>query len=384
MADSTNNILFLDTPTGLAGDMLTAALLDLGADKEQLLAHLRRLPLDHWEMKEETVVTHGITGKSIEFLTEEGHIHRHLSDIFRLLDGADFPAGADAFIRRAFTLLAEAEAKVHGCSPEEIHFHEVGAMDSILDICSVGLLLQELHISEVYCTDLPLSSGTVRCAHGIMPVPAPAAAELLKGLRMKGTDLTGELITPTGAALLRAMDAKQTALPPVIITATGGGVGQRELPLPNMVRAMLCVKGDSTSDTVDIITANVDDCSGELLSALTAAVMDKGALDICYIPMTMKKGRPAWQIQIMTRSGQGEAFAQLLMEHTTTIGCRIREERRMVAERQCFTVNTPYGPVTMKKSGSTCLPENDSVAERAKACGVSWKAVYLAALKAEE
>ena len=385
MGASTKRFLYLNPITGIAGDMFFAALLDLGGDQGWVEEQLRRLPLENWTMQVEERQSLGIRGLHLQFCTEESHVHRHLSPILNMIDQAQFPPKARDIAKKTFIRLAEAEAQVHSCTPEDIHFHEVGAMDSLLDICGVALLLNQLQIEEVYCGVLPLSRGYVDCAHGRLPVPAPAAAKLLQGFHLVGTELEGELITPTGAALLAALGAQQTPPPAFSLLSQGQGLGSRTLPIPNALWAMLCQTEAETDlgldqDEIEMLKANVDDSSGELLGHLTETLLQAGALDVCTMPIFMKKARPAWQIQIIAKLGQGQSLAKLLFQESTVIGCRITRERRFVQPRRSFSVATPYGPVLVKASGNTLAPEADSVRQCAAEAQVPWKQVYQAAL----
>jgi len=383
VAASLAGIIYIDAPTGLAGDMLLAALLDAGADQEALLAALRRLPIGDWTLTVTPVSQQGLAGLDVAIAYPHQHQHRYLADIEAIISAAAFPARADALARQAFRLLAEAEAAAHGCSPEEVHFHEVGAVDSILDICGVALLMDMLEIREVYCSPLPLSGGYVDCEHGRLPVPAPAVLQLLQGFRLVPSEIRGEAVTPTGAALLKALGARP-AMPDFILEKVGKGAGKRQLGVVNMVRVLL---GSSTAagpdrDMVEVLYANIDDCGGETLAALWEQAFALGALDMCYSPLLMKKGRPAWQLQMIVPDGRSATFAPLLFAETTTLGCRVSREYRYKAPRQQLTADTPYGPVAVVWSGNTLAPEADSVREAAAAQQVPFKEVYNAALAA--
>ncbi|MDO4732760.1 MAG: nickel pincer cofactor biosynthesis protein LarC [Bacillota bacterium] len=384
MAPLIAELLYIDAPTGLAGDMLLAGLLDCGAELEPILRELRKLDLGPWELKAEKISQHGIMAMQVDIEYPHQHQHRHLSDIRKLIQDAGFPPAAEERALLTFQILAQAEAAAHGCDIEEVHFHEVGAVDSILDICAVSLALHQLQVEQVYCSELPLSRGWVDCAHGRLPVPAPAVANLLLGMKVHGSTLEGELITPTGAALLKAMGAKQIPPPAFGILCHGRGAGHRELSQPNAVHLIL---GDSERrvyhrDVVDVLRTNIDDSSGETLAVLWEKAFAMGAMDMCYSPLLMKKGRPAWQLQMIVPEGQADKFACLIFAETGSIGCRVNRERRLVAERNIINVYTQYGKVAVKISGNNIAPEAESARAAAAQAGVPFKEVYAAALTA--
>jgi len=377
-------ILSIDAPTGLAGDMLLAGLLELGADWGALEPCLRRLPLDDWQLDYQKIKLEGITHGQVDFICPHQHCHRHLSQIIAMIEQADFPSRAENLAIEAFRRLARAESQVHGCSPEEVAFHEVGAMDSILDICSVALALEQLGVEQVYCSSLPLSRGWVDCAHGRLPVPAPATLKLLQGFTLHNTDFTGELITPTGAALLLALSASQQPAPAFTLLAEGRGAGHRKLPVPNGVILLLGEIQQQESapeeDWVEMLWANLDDCSGELLGNFSEIALAEGALDVAFLPIYMKKSRPAWQVQLIAADGQGQHFGELLLRHTTALGCRIQRQKRLILPRWQQQVSTKYGDITVKMAEGNMAPEADSVAKAAREKGVSFKQVYYAAM----
>lgn len=387
MAALTDKTVYIDAPTGLAGDMLMAALLDAGGDEAALRQALSRLPLGEWQLTVSPVSQQGLAALDVAITYPHQHQHRHLPEIEAMIQAAAFPQRAEALALSAFRQLAAAEAAAHGCAVEDVHFHEVGAVDSILDICGVALLADMLCISRVFCSPLPLTSGYVDCEHGRLPVPAPATAQLLQGFRLIPSDIQGEAVTPTGAALLRALGAVN-GKPDFYLEAIGRGAGKRKLSQVNMVRVLLgtaageAALADLEQDEVEVLTANIDDAGGELLARLWQKAFDQGALDLCFLPIFMKKGRPAWQVQLIAPLGQGEAFARLLLAETTALGCRISRQPRYKAPRRSFSVDTPFGPIAVKQGANTLAPEADSVAQAAAEHGSTFKEVYAAALAA--
>ena len=384
MAALTNKIIYIDAPTGLAGDMLLAALLDAGGNEGVMLSALARLNLQDWNMQIKRMTQGGLSALDVNISYEPQHQHRHLADIISMIEQASFPDRAAELAKKAFFVLAEAEAHAHGCSVDVVHFHEVGAIDSILDICGVALLIDDLGIEQAFCSPLPLSSGFVDCEHGRIPVPAPAAAWLLRGFDLAETDLKGELITPTGAALLRALETKN-GFPGFELATVGCGAGKRKLPVSNIVRVFLSANetgGDIIHDEVDVITSNIDDASGEILASIWEKAFAEGALDVCYTPVFMKKGRPAWQLQIIAPPEKSAGLAQLIFTETGSLGCRISRERRIKARRSSIVVPTAFGEVAVVTSNANLAPEAESVRAAAAKHGIPFKQVYEAALAA--
>lgn len=383
-----SKLLYLDCATGIAGDMLLASLLELGLDKEALLADLRCLPLGEWEARVEPAARGGISGLHLDFIYPHQHHHRRYGEIkemIRAMEG-QWPTAAREKALAIFAVLAEAEAAVHGCPVEEVHFHEVGAVDSLLDICGAALALTRMEIDGIYFSELPLSRGFIDCEHGRLPVPAPATARLMAGWQLTPVDIEGETVTPTGAAILKGCGGVQRR-PDMKLLAVGCGVGSKDFPgYPNVLRAFLgeaaAAADGPESDRVDVLRTNIDDASGELLGQLWQAAFDLGALDMSYTPLLMKKGRPGWALEMIVPAGRGPVFAGLIFHHTTSIGLRICEERRLKLPRRQVTVETPYGPVEIKVSGDTAAPEAEQTAKAAADHNVSFKQVYAAALAA--
>ena len=387
-----SKILYLDCPTGIAGDMLLSALLDAGGDLEQLRSQLSELDLGSWELICQPVSKNGIAALHLEVRFPHQHHHRHYRDICLLIEQTTWPERAKERALAAFRVLAEAEAQVHSCHIEEVHFHETGAVDSIIDICGTALLLEQLAVEAIYFSALPLSSGTVECAHGLLPVPAPAAALLMQGLRLIPCPLTGETVTPTGVAILKGCQASQS-MPLLQLLAIGHGAGSRDFDgQPNILRALLgstandgCSDDESCrleQDCVEVLRSNLDDASGELLGQLWEKAFALGALDMSYTPLLMKKGRPGWALELIIPPGRGAEFARLIFRHSCTLGIRIMQEQRFLLPRRTEMVHTAFGPVAVKISGDTIAPEADSVAAAAEKSATSFKIIYQAAIAA--
>jgi uncharacterized protein (TIGR00299 family) protein len=307
------------------------------------------------------------------------HVHRGLSDILSLIHGSGAAARAKARAEKIFRRLAAAEAAIHGVSPDEVHFHEVGAVDSIADIFGICLALEQLSIDVVYCSGYKIGHGTVRCAHGVMPVPAPATAKLLEGYPVTRLPIMGELTTPTGAAVLTALSEGALPPQPMNLVATGYGHGRKEFELmPNVVRALLFEQTDGDTglqtDVVAVISFEVDDMSPEALAYLQERSMAAGALDVSFIAVQMKKNRPGTQVRMLTRSADAQRLATLALRESSTLGVRISEERRWVLSRQAESIQTPWGALRCKRvmrpgGSSELVPEYDSARELAVASG---------------
>jgi uncharacterized protein (TIGR00299 family) protein len=340
--------LLLEPVGGIAGDMFLAAALDLGVALEALEAPLRTLHVTGWRFAVTRAERHSIVGTHLDVVLDEeqAHSHRGYADIAALITASGLSPGAKTKAQLVFRLLGEAEAKIHGTALEQVHFHEVGAVDSIVDICGAAVALELLGDPQVFCTPPPLGSGLTRIAHGVVPVPVPATLELLRDVpvRFEGT---GELTTPTGAALLKAF-ATVGSPPELVVERIGYGVGTKQLfDRANVLRASL---GRTTSEatTLVVLECNLDDCSPQLLGALVETLLARGALDAWVAPVVMKKGRPGHLVGVLaTRELQG-ALVDTLLEETTTLGVRQTQVARTALQRRWQTVATPWGEVRVK------------------------------------
>jgi pyridinium-3,5-bisthiocarboxylic acid mononucleotide nickel chelatase len=353
-------IAYLDCFSGISGDMLLGALLDAGLPLDTLRAGLARLPLPGYTLDAERVSDHGITGTRalVRLDASTPHAHRRLAAITALLDAAALPERADHAARAIFRRLAEAEAHIHGATPADVTFHEVGAVDSIVDIAGVALGLDLLGIDQLYCSALPLTSGRVRSAHGALPVPAPATLELLKdtGAVWRGLDADGELVTPTGAAVLAALARFER--PTLAVHAVGHGFGTKHLPWANCLRLVLghapapAALVDDTAgferDAIVILESNIDNMTGEALGWLLDRLLASGALDASYTPLQMKKNRPGVLLTVLARPADAGQLAALILRESATLGVRMRHSERLKAARREETIATPLGPVRVK------------------------------------
>ena len=341
-------ILYLDPFMGMAGDMTVSALVDAGADPAAVNGALAKLGLRGLSFRFEEVRRKGVRALHATVETPGEKVHRGLREILSLIAAAALPGAVTEKACAAFRRLGEAEAAVHGCSVEEIHFHEVGAADAIADIVGACAAWDFLGRPRVVCGPMNLGSGTTVMEHGTFPVPPPAVAELLKGVPVFSQGPAMELTTPTGAALAVVLAERFGPLPAGRLKAVGYGAGSREAPGPPNVLRVLILDEDPADGLVALVEAQVDDMSPEFLGGALDALRAAGALDVFVTPVQAKKGRPAWTVSALCAPGEEERFADLLLEQTTTIGARFSLWRRRELAREVRTVETPFGPLRVK------------------------------------
>jgi uncharacterized protein (TIGR00299 family) protein len=353
----TQTIAYLDCHSGISGDMFLGALLDAGLSLETLQKVLAALAVQGYRLEHTPYEDKGIRGSRLHVIvTEEKQPERHLSDITALLQDAPLSPPVRETALAIFRRLAEAEASVHGSSIEAVHFHEVGGVDSIVDIVGAAIGIEMLGISKLYASPLPLTGGHVQTAHGLLPVPAPATLEILRRVAApwRPCPVEGELVTPTGAAILATLARFET--PAIAIERVGYGFGQKRLPWPNCLRLCLgrsqeqpeVAAGEVDTDQVAVIESHIDNMSGELLGGLMERLFASGALDVSYTPLHMKKNRPATLVTIICRPQDGERLALLLLRETSTLGVRIQQVQRLKAQREQRRIETKLGPMTVK------------------------------------
>ena len=371
--------LYLDCGMGAAGDMLTAALLELLPDPEGFLAELNGLGIPGVEIAREVSVKCGITGTHVsvkvhgaeedehlhehhhhehehEHGHEHGHDHEHhhehhhhsgMRDIEHIVSHLALPEAVKKDVLAVYGLIAEAESHAHGRPVTEIHFHEVGTMDAIADVTAVCSLMHRLAPDEVVVSPVHVGSGQVQCAHGILPVPAPATAYILRDVPIYGGEIRGELCTPTGAALLKHFATRFGEMPVLRTSAIGYGMGKKDFPAANCVRALLGETADRT-DIVLELSCNVDDMTAEEIGFATERLFEGGAHEVYTVPIMMKKSRPGTLLRVMCKERDKDAMLSLLFKHTTTIGVRETVTHRYILDRRVETVQTPYGEVRRK------------------------------------
>jgi uncharacterized protein (TIGR00299 family) protein len=380
-------VLRIEPFSGVSGDMFLGALLDLGAPAELLESLPAKLGLTTAVIGIGKVDKCGILCSQVMIRDETPQPHRHLSHILEMINAADIPDNVQDLAGRIFTLLGKAEASVHGVPVEKVHFHEVGAVDSILDIVGAALLLEELEFDQVVCDPVCTGAGFVDCAHGRFPVPAPATALLLKGIPTFPGEILQEMTTPTGAAILKALEPV-FAVPTLTVTDSGYGAGTRDFEQPNCLRLSLAETVVGAADQIVLVQTNLDDASGELLGEYFQNLLLKaGALDVNLSPLLMKKGRPGQRLEVLCRDKDREPLTTIILNETTTIGVRWFPVQRRILPRTIQTVETKFGPVRVKcvelPDGSLRRrPEFEDCRERAQASGVSVQEVMQAAQSA--
>ena len=431
------NKLYLECYSGISGDMTVGALLDLGADKIVLENALNSLPIDGFEIKISRVSKSGLDAcdfdvrldednhdHDMKYLHGEGHIHvqhhhnhgeedshehihhhedinhthshehkhehhhghghshRNLSQILDVIDHAEITTNAKKIASDIFTILAKAEAKAHGVSIEEVHFHEVGAVDSIVDIVAVAVCIDNLNINEVIVSPLYEGTGFIRCQHGVIPVPVPAVCEIVRDndIDLKITNYEGEFVTPTGAAIVAAIKTSDKLPDKFTIEKIGTGAGKREYEKAGILRAMLIKDTSSKSHSIYKLESNIDDCSGEALGYVVEKLLSEGARDVHFIPVFMKKNRPAYQLNVICREEDIEKFEQIIFEETTTIGIRKQKMEMTMLKTEIKIIDTSLGKAQVKicdfKNEKRIYPEYNSIVEICKKSGKSYQEIY--------
>ena len=394
-------ILQFDSVGGASGDMILGALIDLGVEPSKLQAALLRLIPDPFEIRAEAFNSHGLHGTRVEVALahhdhgHHGHPHEHrtFKDVSAIIDAGDLPDRVRQQSKAVFLKLAEAEARVHGTSVEAVHFHEVGAVDSIVDIVGCCLAREWLGIDHVLAGPLPTGYGTIHCAHGVYPSPAPAVVELLRGHPLVQVDEPFELVTPTGAALLAAWTSLDQLPAGSCIVKSGYGFGHHKLNTrPNVLRAVLLETdpaSESAADACLVLECNIDDTNPELLGALTGRLLEAGALDVFTTAIQMKKQRPGVLLTVLCEPGRRERLLDLIFTESTTFGVREHSVSRTVLNRRFFRVQTEFGEVQVKAGRwrdreVTLAPEMDDCIRLAKGREAPVRRVYEAAVAAAQ
>jgi len=392
-------IAYFDCFSGASGDMLLGACLDAGLDLDTLSKDLARLGLEGYALEARSIRKQGFAATQFEVRVDPStdQPHRHLKHIRDIIDRSGLPGRVRERAMAIFTRLAEVEAAAHGTDLDKVHFHEVGAVDAIVDIVGVCIGLDRLGIDRVFCSPIPTGSGTARCKHGLIPVPAPATAGLLKGALLAACDEPGELTTPTGAAILVTLADGFGPLPAMALELIGVGAGRREgKHRPNILRVLI---GESTeappaaagpadeADEIIVLEANLDDVSGEVISYTRDRLFKAGALDVFATPIYMKKNRPGTELTVLAPPALREAMEAILFAETTTFGIRSHLCQRRKLSRAVETVNTEFGPIGIKvgrRRGqvATASPEFEDCREAAQLTGRPLQEVMDAALRA--
>ena len=382
-------IAYVDMFSGISGDMMLGALVDLGVPVDWLTEKLSPV-LSGFQLKTDTVFRHHLKAVNLTVETQEGRgISRNYTDIRTLIENADLPEKVKANCLKAFHKIAAAESRIHGHDMDTIHFHEIGGIDSLVDIVGTFLAVDYLGIDRVYASAVPLGSGVVQCAHGILPVPVPAVLSILKDTPVKASDAKTEIVTPTGAALITTLTAAFGPMPEMKIQKTGYGAGKRETgsALPNLLRIIL---GDKTQEElscaiqkekIQVITTNIDDMSPEISGYLMDTLLENKALDVCFTPVQMKKNRPGLQMEVLCRKEDLHCLIRLLLSETSSIGVRVQEWDRFFLFRESIEIETSLGTLLAKKimgpgDRIRIVPEYEAVKKLAGKHTLPLQAVY--------
>jgi uncharacterized protein (TIGR00299 family) protein len=378
--------LYFDCFSGISGDMAVAALLDLGIDTGHFQSALGRLNFQEYEIDIRETFKSGIRGKQfVVNCRNDHHRHRNLADIYAIIDAGALDEGVRELSRRIFRLLAEAEAAVHGTGIDEVHFHEIGAVDSIVDIVSFAICFHMLKPDRVWSSPVNLGCGFVRCDHGLLPVPAPAVAELARGIPVYSLATPPrELTTPTGMAILKAVCEEYLPLPEIIPARVGYGAGQREGEPPNVLRVFSgSLRGAAE---VVIIETNIDDMNPELYGYVVDKLLTAGALDVYLTSIMMKKNRPGQKLSVVCAKKNEEIIEEIIFRETTTIGLRKSSFHRKILDREILNMATPYGDIRVKAAFKDGLmlkysPEYEDCKEAASRTGKPLQEIYAEAVR---
>lgn len=404
--------LYFDCFSGISGDMTLGALLDLGVDQKEFLEEIGKLGIDGYHITFDKAVKNGITGNyvkvhladelqeskgvhehhihgeachahSVEFHTH--HAHRNLGDIIAIIDRSAIKPEAKELAKRIFLRVAKAEAKVHNRSLEEVHFHEVGAVDSIVDIVGCAILIDMLKPDMVYASVINDGRGFIQCQHGQLSVPVPAVSEIFAASDAvcRQIDVETELVTPTGAAIITELASSYGNMPTMNVQKIGWGAGTKDLQVPNLLKVSLGETQTSEANQVMILETNLDDCTGEALGFLMERLFEEGALDVFFTPIFMKKNRPAYCLSVISRIESSRKIEELIFINTTSIGIRKRVENRTVLKRELGKTTTRFGELKVKKvfvdGMQRIYPEYESAKELALQNKISLREVYQSA-----
>jgi len=381
-------VAYFDCFSGISGDMCLGALVAAGVSFEDLKSGLGTLGLSGYELTCRKVIKKGITAVKVDIIVTEKQVFRHLPQIEKIIQGSQLPEKVKEDSLKVFSRLGEAEAKVHGIPLEKVHFHEVGAIDSILDIVGSVLGLHLLGIEKIYGSALNFGSGTVKTEHGVIPVPAPATVALCQGVPGYGSDIKKELVTPTGAALITTLASGFGSMPAMSVSAIGYGAADADLETQaNVLRLTIGEAADSSDkDIIMVMEANLDDMNPQAYECLMEDLLAKGALDVTLTPIQMKKNRPGITLSVLAHKEDMPSLETLIFTQTTTFGIRSWEAQRTILEREFKTVSLPYGEVRIKigkLNGKvvSATPEYDDCRKIAKEKGIPLKNVQLDAMK---
>ena len=397
--------LYFDCSSGISGNMTLGALLEIVGDDNYLLNELKKLNVDGYRIEISNKVKNGITGKYVDVILEDDihdhehehehhhghshehehehhhHAHRNLNDVKAIIDNSSIDEKSKELAKRIFLRVAKAESKVHNKPLEEVHFHEVGAIDSIVDIVGTAILVNKINPDKIISSVVNDGYGFIECAHGTMAVPVPATSEIFasSNVKFRQIDVDTELVTPTGAAIIAELAQEFTTLPAMITEKIGWGAGYKDLKIPNVLKVYYG-EMEKENESIVVMETNVDDCSGEVLAYTSEKLFENGALDVFYTPIFMKKGRPAYRLSVACRKEDMFKLQNIIFKETTTIGIRYRFEARTELGREMVEIDTKYGKIKAKKvtnNGETYVyPEYESLKEIAQKNDITLKELY--------
>lgn len=383
-------VLYFDCSSGISGNMTLGSLLEIVGDENYLLEALKKLNVDGYKIEISKKVKNGITGTYVDAILEHkhhheeehhSHEHRNLYDVNKVIDESSIDEKSKELAKKIFLRVAKAESKVHNKPLEEVHFHEVGAIDSIVDIVGTAILINKINPDKIISSVVNDGYGFIECAHGTMSVPVPATSEIFasSNVKFRQIDIDTELVTPTGAAIIAELATEFTTLPAMTTEKIGWGAGYKDLKIPNMLKVYYGEMQEQTENFV-VMETNIDDCSGEILGYCQEKLFENGALDVFYTPIFMKKNRPAYRLTVVCKKEDMFPLQNIIFEETTTIGIRYRFESRAELKREIIEIDTKYGKLKAKKvshQGETYVyPEYESMKEIAEKNKIPLKELY--------
>jgi uncharacterized protein (TIGR00299 family) protein len=375
-------VAYFDCFSGISGDMILGALVDLGVDVDYLKGQFKKIDISGYDIKAKKVEKQHIHGTKVDIVIKEKQRHRSLKDINELIDKSGLDKEVKQSSKKIFLKIAEVESKIHNIDINKVHFDEIGALDSILDVVGAVIGLKKLNIEKVYSSHLNLGRGFVECSHGLIPVPAPATAEILKGVPVYSTNVEAELVTPTGSAVITSLTNDFGPMPPMTIDKLGYGAGKADFQHPNLLRIFI---GDLVSaydtDFTNMIETNIDDINPEIYSYLVQKLLDHGALDVFLTNIQMKKSRPAVKLSVISSLEDTEKLTDMIFNETTTLGVRIYQTERRKLFIKKKRVKTKYGDITIKVGKlndkvKTISPEYEDCQSIAEKNNIPLKDIY--------
>ena len=383
-------VLYFDLIGGASGDMILGALIDAGVPAEKLTEMLAGLKLDEFELIATPTEKNGFQATKVDIQVGNQPPERHLKDILEVIRNSSLPTSIQNRAIRIFQKIASVEAGIHNKSVDQIHLHELGGTDTIVDVTGALLALDFLGVSHIYASPIPLGSGFIKGAHGQIPLPAPATMGLLEGLPVRSTEIKAELITPTGAALLAELVKDFSPPPEMKVEAVGYGAGTRDLPIPNLLRVMIgetTETGNQSREQLILLESNLDDLNPEIYPYVMESLFNAGALDVCLVPVQMKKNRPGTQIQVLVEVHKAEDMREILFQETSTLGIRQTQVDRYSLTRNIQEISTSFGIVRIKVAGEgtkfqKASPEYEDCQKLARENDIPLQQVYQEAVKA--